>query len=59
MDIAIERSRSIAGGVPRRTRVIADFAVVCIFSLAGLILTALGLALVGFEEVAQALAVVG
>jgi hypothetical protein len=59
MDIAIARSGPIAGAVPGRARLIGDFAAMCFFSLAGLILTALGLALVGFEALAQILAVAG
>ena len=38
---------------------IGDFAAVCIFSAAGLILTALGVTLVAFENVAPILAIAG
>jgi len=59
MDMAIARSESVAGAAFGRARPIGDFAVVCILSIAGLILAALGLALVGFEQLAQILAATG
>jgi hypothetical protein len=58
MDTAITRNGSI-GVFSGCAHPIGDFTVVCIFSAAGLMLTALGLALVGFEELAQIMAVAG
>jgi len=59
IDTAITRSGSITEVFSGRARPSDDFAVVCIFSAGGFILTALGLALVGFEELAQIMAVAG
>jgi len=59
MDTAITRSESIAVVFSGRVRPIGDFAVVCIFSAAGLMLTALGLALFGSEALAQIMAAAG
>jgi len=59
MDTAITGSGSITEVFSGRARPSDDFAVVCIFSAGGLILTALRLALVGFEELAQMMAVAG
>jgi hypothetical protein len=52
---------SISSRISRHdgTRSMRDLAVVCIFSVAGLILTALALAFVGAEELAQILAMTG
>jgi len=50
---AVERAWSA------RTQWIGNFAAVCIFSLVGLTLTALCLALAGFEELVQTLAATG
>jgi hypothetical protein len=56
MNAAIAHSGSIANAVLEGVLPIGNFAAVCIFSLAGLILTALCLALVGFEEATQVVA---
>ena len=59
MDTAIGRNRLIARSTPGRAHRIGNFAVVCIFSIAGLILSTLAIALIGFKELAQILAVAG
>jgi hypothetical protein len=59
MDKTIERGGSIAGALLGHARPTGDLAIVCIFSVAGLLLTTLGFALVGFEELAQILPMAG
>jgi len=57
--VTIERGWLIEEPVRGRAQPLGDFAVVCIFSVIGLTLTALSLALVPVDQLAQILAVVG
>lgn len=57
--VTIERGWSIQEPVRGRAQPPGDFAVVGIFSVAGLTLTALSLALVPVEQLAQILAAAG
>ena len=57
--VSVERGWSIQAPVQRRAQPLDVFAVVCIFSVVGLTLTALSLAVVPAEQLAQILAAGG
>jgi hypothetical protein len=61
MTVGLERAQSTTGRVPAKTsaRSVSDFEVVCLFAAAGLAVTGLMFALIGFAEVGRAFAVAG
>jgi hypothetical protein len=61
MTVGFERARSTARRVPAQTRACSasDFEVVCLFAVAGLVVTALVFGLIGFDELGRILTMAG